>query len=417
MPISQPEVATDSRQFAANIPRYFLYTVFKGFSFGLITATWVIYLQQQRGFSLTQATLIDVAFWMAAAFGEIPTGVVADTAGRKISMAIGAAIMSLSIFAWVFAPTLPLIMLAYIGLAIGATFLTGAEDALFYESLQITGRAEEYTRLVGRVSATTLGAIAIGSVASGLFATINLKAPFLVAGLSYLIMLSIILTLKEPQHKESSAGQIRKSYREILRQSLALMRARPTLLYPMLYLSLVPLIAVIMETVFVQPQAMALGVPLAGVGIIVMVLQLTNMAGATASHRFITRVGAAQILYAAPVIIIASLLLLAVLQIFPALLFIAAISFVTAILRPLVLTRIQNELSNDIRATILSMQSLMLTLLAATIEPLLGLIADRAGLPAAYVALAGILGILILWLFWKSGPHFPRSTPSKPSTS
>jgi hypothetical protein len=38
-------------QFAANIPKYFVYTVLKGFSFGLIAAMWVIFLTQHRGLS------------------------------------------------------------------------------------------------------------------------------------------------------------------------------------------------------------------------------------------------------------------------------------------------------------------------------------------------------------------------------
>src|SRR5512142_2574624 len=121
--------------FASNIPRFFVYTVLKGFGFGLITAMWLIYLQQRRGLSLTEATFVDVAFWIAGTLGEVPTGMVADTFGRKTSLVVGAAVMSASIFAWAAAPTVPLIVLAYAGLAIGTTFLSGADDALFYESL------------------------------------------------------------------------------------------------------------------------------------------------------------------------------------------------------------------------------------------------------------------------------------------
>src|SRR5262245_47125990 len=152
-----PEKQNDSR-FAANIPRYFLYRALRGLSHGLITAMWVIYLQQQYGLNLTQVALVDVAFWLAAAFGEVPTGVVADTFSRKASLVVGAALMGLSMLAWTFAPTVLLITLAYVFLAIGTTFLSGAEDALFYESVRITGRTGEYTRLVGWASATTLGA-------------------------------------------------------------------------------------------------------------------------------------------------------------------------------------------------------------------------------------------------------------------
>ena len=181
-----------NNQFAPNIPRYFVYTALKGFSFGLFAALWVIYLQEQRGLSLSQAALIDVTFFVAAAFGEVPTGIVADTFGRKTSLAIGTALMGTSSLAWVFAPTLPLIMVAYICLGIGFTFLSGAEDALFYESAQLAGRGGDYTRLVGRVGATMTGALALGSVASGLFASIALPLPFLIAASGYLIIFGII---------------------------------------------------------------------------------------------------------------------------------------------------------------------------------------------------------------------------------
>ena len=55
-----------------------MYTALKGFSFGLIAAMWVIFLTQHHGLSLAQASLVDVTFFVAAAFGEVPTGIVAD---------------------------------------------------------------------------------------------------------------------------------------------------------------------------------------------------------------------------------------------------------------------------------------------------------------------------------------------------
>jgi MFS family permease len=402
----------DHSRFAANIPRYFSYRALRGLSHGLITAMWVIYLQQRHGLNLTQVALVDVAFWLAAAFGEVPTGVVADTFSRKASLMVGAALMGVSMLAWTFAPTVFIITLSYIFLAIGATFLSGAEDALFYESVKISGRADEYTRLAGWASAITLGAVALGNLASGLLAMVDLRLPFLSAGLALLFTLGIVLTFKEPRTEEKEGGQARQGYGEILRQSMALMWARPTLSYPIMYLSLVPIAAVLMETVFLQPQAVLLGVPLAGIGIIVMAVQFTNIAGSTWAHRLKRHVGEGYVLYTAPAFIILSLILLAAFQIVPALLFIGVIGFFTALIRPLVLSRIQDEVPNDIRATILSMQALLFTLLVAVVELTVGFIADQAGLPTAYLGLAGGLSLVILFLFWKSRQHFPQAAVS-----
>lgn len=378
---------------------------------------WLIYLQQRRGLSLTQATFVDVAFWIAAVLGEVPTGIVADIFSRKTSLVAGTALMSVSTFAWAAAPTVPLIMIAYAGLAVGVTFLSGAEDAFFYESIQIVGRANSYTRLVGLSNATMLAATAVGSAASGVFASVDLILPFFIAGVSLLGALGIVLTFREPQMEEKVEAQTRKSYGEILRQSLALMRARPTLRSPMLYLALVPMAALMMETFFLQPQSVALGVSIAGIGLLVMATQLTNMAGSTLADQVARRLGEGRVLYTIPGVIVISLILLAKFQILFSLLFIAVISLVTAVLRPLVLSRIQSQVSDNVRATILSMQSLMTTLLLTISEPILGFMADRFGLPTAYVTLAGGLSVLVLFLFWTSHhslfPEFGTPDPLK----
>jgi MFS family permease len=405
------------RQFAANVPRYFVYTALKGFGFGLITAMWLIYLQQRRGLSLTQATFVDVAFWIAAVLGEVPTGIVADTYGRKTSLIAGAALMSVSIFAWTAAPNVPLIVFAYAGLAVGVTFLSGAEDAFFYETLQITGRTGNYTRLVGLVGATMLGATALGSASSGLFASVELSLPFMIAGISLLAMLGIVLTFKEPRVEERREGQVPKSYGEILRQSFDMMHALPTLRTPLFYLALVPMAAIMMETFFLQPQAVALGVPIAGIGLLVMATQLTNIAGSSWADKIATRLGEGRVYSIVPVIIVLSLILLAAFQVLLSTLFIALISFVTAVLRPLVLNRIQAQVSDNVRATIISGQSLMATLLLTISEPILGFIADRSGLPAAYIALAGGLGVLTLLLLQTSHQHLLTANIVEPDES
>jgi hypothetical protein len=106
------------------------------------------------------------------------------------------------------------------------------------------------------------------------------------------------------------------------------------------------------------------------------------------------------------------LILLAAFQTFPALLFIAMIAFITAAIRPLLLDRVQTEVSDNVRATVLSMQSLMFTFLLAISEPILGFIADQSGLPTAYFGLAGSFSILILFLIRMGRHHFPKAAIS-----
>ena len=401
-----------SSRFASNIPKYFLYTALKSLGFGLFVAIWVIYLQQRRGLSLTQATIVDVTFLIVATFGEVPTGIVADTYGRKASMVIGCGLMGISMLAWPIVPTVPLILIAYAGMALGFTFLSGAEEALFFESLKTISRVEDYQRLAGQIGALTLGAFAVGNAASGLLATIDLIVPFLAGGLCFVILFVIVLTFKEPPTEEQPDGQARKSYRQVLRDALSLIKRRPALRYPMLYLAFVPLAGVLLETFLVQPQAVLFGVPIAGIGFIVMAVQLTNIAGSNWSQQISTRLGEKRVIYLSPLVIVASLILLAILQVLPSLTLIAVIGFVTAVLRPLIMNLIHAEVTDDIRATALSMLSLISLLLMTVGELTVGYIADKAGLPFAYIVLAGGISVMSLILLWNSRSHFPQVVES-----
>jgi hypothetical protein len=88
-------------------------------------------------------------------------------------------------------------------------------------------------------------------------------------------------------------------------------------------------------------------------------------------------------------------MLLALFQRLPVLIFIAVIGFSTSVIRPILLNTIQNKVSDSVRATIISMNSLMNTLVAAISQPTLGWLADQSGFSTAYVAIAGSLGILM----------------------
>ena len=397
-----------TRRVARNIPLYFVYMAIQGVGFGLFAAMWVIYLQHQRGLSLSQAALIDVTFFVAAALAEVPTGVVADRFGRKTSLVIGTALMGASTWGWIVAPTLPLVVVAYICLGIGFTFLSGAQDALFYESVQRAGRSAEYTRLVGRVGATMMAALALGSASSGLLATWDVTLPFVCAGLSYGLIFVVVLCFTEPNADATVDEQVNPAFGHIFRQSAGVLRARPAVRYPMLYLAVVPIAALILETLFVQPQAVQLGVPLAGIGVIVMALHMVNVVGSACSERIGASVGERRTLLAAPALLVGGLVLLALLQHVLALAFIALISLVTAVVRPIMLSRMQDAVADNVRATTLSVQSLLFTVVAAVSQPTLGLIADRSGLPAAYVVLAAGLGLISLIMYRLGRNHFPR---------
>ena len=184
------------RSYAANIPKFFVFRFV--WEFMLFFPIWVIFLQEARGFSLTQVTLIDLAFWLTVAFGEIPTGAVADTWGRKPSLMVGVILTLIAIVLFALAPTYPLILLANALWAIGFTFDSGAALALLYDSLRQVGREAEYTRQRGRLAVVTHVSIATSGVLGGIVGALDLTLPFLLYAVLLLAALGLVWSLYEP---------------------------------------------------------------------------------------------------------------------------------------------------------------------------------------------------------------------------
>jgi len=114
------------------VRRFSATAVYYGLSFGGYMPTWVVmsvYLVQQLHLSPLQLVLMGTAMEAAVFLFEVPTGVVADTYSRRLSLVIGYLGMGL---AWVAvglvsAPWLIIALWAVWGLAY--TFTSGAEEA------------------------------------------------------------------------------------------------------------------------------------------------------------------------------------------------------------------------------------------------------------------------------------------------
>jgi MFS family permease len=136
------------------------------------------------GLNNTEAFSANAFFALGQVIFEVPTGVVADTRGRRFSFLVGAATLLLStllyLVMWqVHAPFVGW-ALASILLGLGFTFFSGATEAWLVDALHSTGYTGSLEAVFGR--AQTVGGIAMlgGSVAGGFIAqATNLGVPFL----------------------------------------------------------------------------------------------------------------------------------------------------------------------------------------------------------------------------------------------
>src|SRR4051794_2654761 len=147
------------------------------------------------GLTIFQVFVANAAFTAAMALFEVPTGVVADTRGRRASFLLSEAILAVGTLAYVGVAAihggLLLFCLAGVILGLGYTFYSGAVEAWLVDALKATGYEHELDGVFARASMVSHVAMILGTVGGGLLGTIDLSIPYLVRVALILISLAI----------------------------------------------------------------------------------------------------------------------------------------------------------------------------------------------------------------------------------
>jgi len=135
-------------------------------------------------------------FWVFAL--EIPTGTVADYFGRKASITLACVVSIASALVYVSSPNFYVLMLGEFLFAMAAALLSGADQALIYDSLKQSGDAKQSKSVWGRYRSIGMIGIMISSPIGSWLGTFDLRLPMLAWTVPSLLAAIIALTLKEP---------------------------------------------------------------------------------------------------------------------------------------------------------------------------------------------------------------------------
>ncbi len=152
------------------------------------------------GLSNLEAFAANAFFSVGMFVFEIPTGVVADTVGRRASYLLGtltlAATTAMYWMLWVWQSPFWAWAIVSVLLGLGFTFFSGAIDAWLVDALQATGYRGSLESVFGR--AIVVGNVAMlgGSVLGGVIAQLtNLGVPFLIRAGILVVMFAVAAML------------------------------------------------------------------------------------------------------------------------------------------------------------------------------------------------------------------------------
>jgi MFS family permease len=136
------------------------------------------------GLDIFEVFIANAAFTAGMVLFEVPTGVVADTSGRRRSFLLSAATLTVGTLGYVAISAmgggLLLFILASVVLGLGFSFYSGAVEAWLVDALNATGYQGPLDRVFARGEMVSGAAMLIGSVGGGVLGNVDLAWPFVV---------------------------------------------------------------------------------------------------------------------------------------------------------------------------------------------------------------------------------------------
>lgn len=375
------------------INRLYTFALFKHAAF--FSAVLVPFFTEWGGITLFQVQLLQSWFSIWVFVLEVPTGALADRIGRKHSISLGSLIIALAVIVYGSVPNFYVFLLAELIFAIGYAFVSGADQALLFDTLKVTGRESESKKVMGRYDATYLIGMTIASATGGLIASKwGLNAPQYATAIPMLIAAVVGFSIPEPKiHSDSQ----QKHYLQIVRGGLSVIK-KNSVVRSLAIDSVLVASAAYFVVWFYQPVMMKLGIPIAIYGLVHSVLLLSEIAVSSNFPLFERLLGEGEkYLKNSAILVTLSFALMAVLPSVYTLAVFVIIGGGIGYTRAIYITALaQTHIDSDIRATTLSSIGMLRRLALVVLNPVIGAIATSSLYLAIFVV--GLLPLLSLFI-------------------
>lgn len=359
------------------------------------------------GLSNVEAFAANAFYTIGLALFELPTGIVADTWGRRTSFLIGSVIQLganlMYVACWAWHAAFWLWAVASVLLGLGYTFFSGAVDAWLVDSLKLEGYAGDLDPIFARGQIINGAAMLLGTVAGAYIAQLtSFGVPYLVrAGLQLLGFVVAFAIMKEVAFTPSTKGlvtQVKELGRAAVKYGFGKRPIRWVLLAAPFYMG-----TGIYGFYAAQPYLLKLfGDPHAiGIaGLAAAGIAGTQVAGGFAvpfiRRRFRRRT---HVLLASAAVTVGALAVIGLVQQFyvvVALLIVWAMASAASV--PVRQAYLNSLIPSEQRATVLSFDSMLSSSGGVIFQPILGRVADTLGYAVSYVVSAGIAAVGVPFL-------------------
>jgi MFS family permease len=357
------------------------------------------------GLSNLEAFAANAFFTAGMVLFEVPTGIVADTVGRRASYLLGTLTLAASTLLYVLlwqmdAPFWQWAVVSTL-IGLGFTFFSGAVEAWLVDALTATGFQGELETVFGRGQIVSGAAMLTGSVAGGFIAQLtSLGVPFVLRGAVLVVMFAVAFRLMhDVGFAPEKGGRPITEMRKIASASIEFGWRVPAVKWLMVeslftggvgFYAFYALQPYLLE-LYGDPEAYTIA------GLVAAIVAGSQILGGVAApwirRRFQRRTSALIAMAATSTLTLA---LIGVIESFwPAIGLIVIWGLLFAASMPIRQTYLNGLIPSRQRATILSFDSLTSSVGGVWSQPVLGRAADVWSYPSSYLLGAGISAVAV----------------------
>ena len=380
----------------------YLYEIISGFQ--IVDAVWVLFLLQ-RGFSIAQAGVAEGVFHVVSMCCEIPSGMLSDMIGRRKTLILSGIISAAGSFCMIAADCFWVILIAMGLNAFSYNLVSGTREALTYDSLLEGGQEDRYLKVSSIQENIYLGIFAMSNLLSVVTVALGYRKAYFISIVQGILSSFVAMRLsevnvgRENKKEKLTCADIRREFILYTGQSLRFLKNNPPVCRRMMLGGIVAAGCYVVN-MMMQEHLVSCGLKAGWIGIPLLAISLFSMAGAVFAGKT-EQVQLKKLMFAgslaAGVFIALSSSPAVVVSVFAAGMAHGA--------EEVLMLRIESEnqkvFSSEIRATMVSVSSMMYSIFMVILSPLTGWAVERLSIETAFAGLGILVAGVGMILCWK----------------
>jgi predicted MFS family arabinose efflux permease len=383
-----------NQSYSANLTKLY---ILQGLAFAWFPIPTIVLFYEHYGLDIEQIVLLKTILSLSILVLEVPSGYLADLWGRKACLVVGSGVWVASWLIYCTGASFAEFAIAEILAGVAGSLISGANTALGYDTLIQLGKEQHYQVWEGRLGAIAGISEAVCGIIGAAIASINLVYPFYLQTLCLVIYFGLAVTLVEPKsHRAIAQTQKLNQLKNIIIDVYKRPQLRWLILLSSIFSSATFLIVWLSQDYLQQ-----LNIPIQAFGWAWAIFHLGMSLASINSHYLQRILGIKRAILLLIIILATSYVCLGSISQMWGIVFIVSIYLVRGFCSPLILNALNQQIASSVRATILSLNSLVFRVAFAVVAPLIGAISNSYDLFTGLIVAGGLFLISGCFCWWQ----------------